>query len=215
MPRPAPNRNNPAINSGIELTVASIGRARQIISVPAVSTRRQPKRDASTPAAGIAMIDPTPRHNNSRPRVPSFRFARALAYGTKGAQAAIPKPAIKKAMRVDICSSRPGTTGAGVGMAVMKNPWFGVQRTMSGATSLHIRPSRASWVPFVIRIKSADCEHFFYKEWNALAWGNHVGMVEPVGGGPEGVYSLQEWLNPRFLQWLTAFAPTSHRSTVL
>ena len=42
VPKPAPNRNNPAINNGIELTVASIGRAMQIISVPAVSTRRQP-----------------------------------------------------------------------------------------------------------------------------------------------------------------------------
>jgi hypothetical protein len=31
---------------------------------------------------------------------------------------------MKNAIRVDICSSRPGTTGAGVLMAVMKNPWF-------------------------------------------------------------------------------------------
>jgi hypothetical protein len=44
---------------------------------------------------------------------------------------------MKNAMRVDICSSRPGTTGAEVGMAVMKNPWFCVQRTVSGATSSH------------------------------------------------------------------------------
>jgi len=94
----------------------------------------------------MAMIEPTPRHSSNRPRVPSLSSARALAYGTNGAQAAMPKPAMKKAMRVDICSSRPGTTGAGVGMAVMENPWFCVQRTMSGTTSLHIKPDRASQV---------------------------------------------------------------------
>src|SRR5450830_2156408 len=94
----------------------------------------------------MAMIDPTPRHNSNRPRVPSLSWARALAYGTSGAQAAMPKPAMKKAIRVDICSSRPGTMGAGLGMAVMENPWFCVQRTMSGATSLHIKPHRASQV---------------------------------------------------------------------
>src|SRR5450830_1383909 len=72
----------------------------------------------------MAMIDPTPRHNSNRPRVPSLSWARALAYGTSGA----------------------GTMGAGLGMAVMENPWFCVQRTMSGATSLHIKPHRASQV---------------------------------------------------------------------
>lgn len=79
VPRPAPNRNNPAISKGIELTVASIGKATQSSSVPALNTRRQPKRDASAPAIGMAMIDPTPRHNSNRPRVPSLSCARALA----------------------------------------------------------------------------------------------------------------------------------------
>ena len=162
VPRPAPNRNNPTINNGIELTVASIGSARQIMIVPALSTRRQPKRDANAPAAGMAMIEPTPRHKSNNPRVPSLSSARAFAYGTNGAQAAMPKPAMKNAIRVDICSSRPGTTGAGVGMAVMKNPWFCVQRTMSGATSLHIRPRRASRVPCLLSVNNdlqGRCPH--------------------------------------------------------
>ena len=101
--------NNAAIRAGIDDTVASSGSARQISKVPPVATLRQPKREASSPAMGIARIEPTPRHRSNRPRVPSSSPARALAYGTSGAHAAMPNPAMKKAMRVDICSSRPGT----------------------------------------------------------------------------------------------------------
>jgi hypothetical protein len=71
--------NNAAISAGIDDTVASSGRAAQISNVPPTATRRQPKRVASSPASGIARIEPTPRHNNSRPRVPSSSPARALA----------------------------------------------------------------------------------------------------------------------------------------
>ncbi|MNI44250.1 hypothetical protein D3C73_986190 [compost metagenome] len=109
VPRPAPNMNSEAINAGTDDTVASRGRAVQINTVPPIITRRQPKRADNAPASGIAKIEPTPRHNNSKPSVPSSIPARALAYGTSGAQAAMPKPAMKKATRVAICCWRPGT----------------------------------------------------------------------------------------------------------
>ena len=49
-----------------------------------------------TPITKIPVeTEPTPRHNSSRPSVPSLSCARALAYGTSGAQAAMPKPAMK------------------------------------------------------------------------------------------------------------------------
>lgn len=79
VPSPAPNRNNAVTSHGKELIVANNGNARQTKSVPPLSTRRQPNRVARAPEIGIARIDPTPRHSNSNPRVPSSRFARTLA----------------------------------------------------------------------------------------------------------------------------------------
>jgi hypothetical protein len=79
VPSPAPNMNSVAINAGTDDTVANNGSAAQINNVPPVATRRQPKRVESRPAIGIARIDPTPRHNSSKPRVPSSSPARALA----------------------------------------------------------------------------------------------------------------------------------------
>jgi hypothetical protein len=51
---------------------------------------------------------------------------------------------MKKAMRVDICSRRPGMTGAGVLRAVMKNPWRCGLLTECRTTSLHIRQRTAT-----------------------------------------------------------------------
>ena len=79
VPSPAPNMNRANISDGADARIASKGRAIQISKVPAAITRRQPWRAARAPAMGIARIEPTPRHNSNRPRVPSSSPARLLA----------------------------------------------------------------------------------------------------------------------------------------
>ncbi len=101
--------NSVAINAGTDDTVANNGSAAQISNVPPVATRRQPKRVASRPAIGIARIDPTPRHNSNKPSVPSSSPARALAYGTSGAHAAMPKTGDEKGDARGHLFQAPGT----------------------------------------------------------------------------------------------------------
>ncbi len=76
---------------------------------PVVMTARQPSFVVSAPASGIAMMEPIPRHSRSIPSIPSSICARAFAKGTSGAHAAMPIPATKKTMRVEICCACPGT----------------------------------------------------------------------------------------------------------
>ena len=111
-PTPAPKMNSAATSTGKMEPVASSGRVRQIIPAAAISTRRHPNRAASAPAGAMATIEPAPRQRSSSPSAPSPRPERALAKGTSGAQAATPRPAMKKTMRVERCSSRPGIVGA-------------------------------------------------------------------------------------------------------
>ena len=107
-PRLAPNTSSAAASSAGLETVANRGRTRHSGTVDAMTTRRHPNRAASAPANDIVTSDPTPRQSRSSPSAPSPIPARALANGTSGAQAAMPKPAMKNTMRVERCSRRPG-----------------------------------------------------------------------------------------------------------
>ena len=55
----------------------------------------------------MAKMDPVPKHSSIRPRVPSDRAWRAFTDGISGAQAAMPKPAMKKTIRVNVRAGRP------------------------------------------------------------------------------------------------------------
>src|ERR1700759_4686633 len=107
-PTPAPKISSDATSWGTVDTVARNGSVRHINPVDNAMTNRHPRRAARAPANGMATIEPPPRHRRSSPSSPSSILARILAYGTSGAQAAIPKPAIKNTMRVESCSCRPG-----------------------------------------------------------------------------------------------------------
>ena len=111
-PTPAPKTNRLIIRPGKLDSVARKGNAKLKIKVDAVITTRHPSFAVSAPATGIAMIEPVPRDSSSRPNMPSSICARALANGTRGAQAATPIPAMKKTMRVEICWMRPGVVGS-------------------------------------------------------------------------------------------------------
>ncbi len=71
---------------------------------PAIKiTERQPNLPVRKPVSGIASMEPAPIQSSNRPSEPSSMPMRALAKGTSGAQAAMPRPATKKARRVAIC----------------------------------------------------------------------------------------------------------------
>ncbi|RMM00662.1 hypothetical protein APX70_03575 [Pseudomonas syringae pv. maculicola] len=118
----APNTNSVAISSGRLDIVASNGRHRQISSVEQTSNRRQPNLAANAPAKGMERIEPTPRHSNNRPSVPSSRPMRCLTYGTSGAHDATLKPAMKNAIRVEDCSAPALASWAAVLKEVMHAP---------------------------------------------------------------------------------------------
>ncbi len=54
----------------------------------------------------MAAIEPTPRHRRSRPSSASLKPARAFTNGTRGTQAAVPIPTIRKMKRVDHAPAR-------------------------------------------------------------------------------------------------------------
>ena len=105
-PMLAPNTSNAATRTGAGDATASAGNIAATNSADAMITRRQPSLADKAPASGIMAIEPAPRQSSSSPRVPSLMFARAFANGTSGAQAALPKPAMKNAIRVARCSAR-------------------------------------------------------------------------------------------------------------
>ena len=61
----------------------------------AMSTTRHPYRVLSAPAAGIASIEPTPRHKSTNPRFPSPNLALVFANGTIQAHEAETNPTTK------------------------------------------------------------------------------------------------------------------------
>jgi hypothetical protein len=101
-------RSSVATSSGMSEIDASRGKVTHMSDADTIMTRRHPSRAARAPANGIARIEPMPRHSRRSPRTPSSMPTRALANGTSGAHAAIPKPAMKNTIRVAICSRRAG-----------------------------------------------------------------------------------------------------------
>jgi hypothetical protein len=112
VPIVAPNANTLATSSVRLDASASMGSAAHRISTAAVRTVRQPNRAANEAANGIAAMEPRPRHSSTKPSVRSSAVTRALANGTKGAQADIAKPAMKNTTRVENCSAAPGADWA-------------------------------------------------------------------------------------------------------
>ena len=103
-PTAPPKTNRTATSSGRLDAQASTGRVRQSASEAATITRRQPNREVSAPASGMVTMEPPPRQSSKRPSTPSSIPVRVLTNGTSGAQAAVPKPTIRKTSRVEKAS---------------------------------------------------------------------------------------------------------------
>ena len=108
-PIAAPNASSAGTSTATLDAVASTGSIAVISSVATTITVRQPARADHSPASGIVIIEPAPRHSSSRPSVASSRPARDFANGTSGAHADMPMPAMRNTMRVPCCSTRPGS----------------------------------------------------------------------------------------------------------
>jgi len=111
-PTPAPNNISVSTSDGNAERVARKGIVVATTRVAATMTRQQPNLAARAPASGIVTIEPTPRHSRSSPSAPSLISARALANGTSAAHAELPKPVMKKTIRVARCSATPGICSA-------------------------------------------------------------------------------------------------------
>src|SRR5690554_1014704 len=107
-PTAAPKNNKATAIVNTVDAVAKPSRLTHIIKADAAMTLRQPIRPASIPVTGMETREPNPRHNSKAPKVASLTAKRSLAKGTSGAQADMPRPAIKKAIRVEICCATPG-----------------------------------------------------------------------------------------------------------
>src|SRR5690606_17391352 len=108
VPTPAPKNSNATAMVNTLGALVKHTRLTHITKAAAAITRRQPRRPTKIPVTGMAASEPRPRHNNKTPSVASLTARRSLAKGTSGAQDDIPSPAIKNAMRVDICCAKPG-----------------------------------------------------------------------------------------------------------
>src|SRR5574344_1213647 len=73
-----------------------------------VKTLRQPNLAAASPDNGMVTKAPPPMHKSKSPSTPSFSASRVLKSGTRGAQLAMPKPPIKKQVRVASSCHKPG-----------------------------------------------------------------------------------------------------------
>ncbi len=118
-PMAAPNKSNVATSHGADEATANTGKVAHTNKVAVMTTDRQPIRPHRKPASGIATIEPAPKHSNRRPSVPSVSAARDFTNGTNGAQAAIPKPAIKKAIRVDVWVDGRSRSKTGLVLAII------------------------------------------------------------------------------------------------
>ncbi|MNP54757.1 hypothetical protein D3C76_1493380 [compost metagenome] len=102
MPIAAPNSSSANAMPRVVFISTSSGKSMHSAKPASKITGRQPNLPVRKPVSGIASIEPAPMHSSNRPREPSSMPMRALAKGTRGAQAAMPKPATKKASRVAI-----------------------------------------------------------------------------------------------------------------